>query len=89
MRDASYLRIKNIQLGYDLPKSWLRKLGLDGVYVYANGQNLFTFSNFWDGYDPEVGYGGDASGDFDVISLGSANNYPQVKIISFGIDIKF
>lgn len=89
MRDASYLRVKNIQLGYDLPKLWLQKLGLNGVYVYANAQNLFTFSNFWNGYDPEVGYGGDASGDFDVVSLGSANNYPQVKIISMGIDIKF
>ena len=43
----------------------------------------------WDGYDPEVGYGGDSSGDFDVVKLGSANNYPQVKIVTVGLELKF
>ena len=87
MKSASYLRLKNIQLGYDLPKSWMRKIGLKSAYVYVNAQNLFTATNFWDGYDPEVGY--DASGDFDLVKLGSANNYPQVKLVTIGLDLKF
>ena len=78
-----------IQLGYDLPKSWMRKIGLKSAYVYVNAQNLFTATNFWDGYDPEVGYDGDASGDFDLVKLGSANNYPQVKLVTIGLDLKF
>lgn len=89
MKSAAYLRLKNIQLGYDLPKSWMRKIGLKSAYVYVNAQNLFTATNFWDGYDPEVGYDGDASGDFDLVKLGSANNYPQVKLITIGLDLKF
>ena len=89
MKSAAYLRLKNIQLGYDLPKSWMRKIGLKSAYVYVNAQNLFTATNFWDGYDPEVGYDGDASGDFDLVKLGSANNYPQVKLVTIGLDLKF
>ena len=89
MKSAAYLRLKNIQLGYDLPKSWMRKIGLKAAYVYGNAQNLFTATNFWDGYDPEVGYDGDASGDFDLVKLGSANNYPQVKLVTIGLDLKF
>ena len=89
MKSASYLRLKNIQIGYNLPKTFLRKLKLSDVYIYGNAQNLLTISSFWKGFDPEVGYGGDSSGDFDVVSLGSANNYPQVKVFSVGVDIKF
>ena len=89
MKSAAYLRIKNIQLGYSLPDKWMKKIKMKSIYIYASGQNLFTFDKFWDGYDPEVGYGGDSSGDFDVVSLGSANNYPQVRTFTFGLQIKF
>ena len=89
MKSAAYLRLKNIQLGYELPKSWMHRIGLNSAYLYVNAQNLFTVTNFWDGYDPEVGYGGDSSGDFDVVKLGSANNYPQVKIVTVGLELKF
>lgn len=89
MKSAAYFRLKNIQLGYELPKTWMRRIGLNSAYIYVNAQNLFTATNFWSGYDPEVGYGGDSSGDFDVVKLGSANNYPQVKIVTIGLDLKF
>lgn len=89
MKSAAYLRLKNIQLAYDLPKSWLHKIGLKSAMVYVNAQNLFTFTNFWDGYDPEVGYGGSGSGNYDTVSLGTAANYPQVKIVTIGLDLKF
>lgn len=85
-RNAAYLRLKNIQIGYQLPANLLRKAGIGGLYIYANGQNLFTKTSFWQGYDPEVAYDAGAA---DGVSLGGANYYPQVKVYSLGIDLKF
>lgn len=89
MKSAAYLRVKNVTLGYSLPSNWMKRIKLQSVYVYASAQNLFTFTNFWDGYDPEVGYNGNSSGNFDVVSLGSASNYPQMKTYTLGLQIKF
>ncbi len=88
MKSAAYLRIKNVQLSYSFPTKWMNKIGLAGASVYVNAQNLFTFTNFWDGYDPEVGYGG-SSDNFDTVSLGAAANYPQVKIYTMGLTLNF
>ena len=92
MKSAAYLRLKNLQLGYTLPKRWVNKIGLKSALVYVNAQNLFTVTNFWQGYDPEVAYGADGTGDYDAVKMGgasSANNYPQVKIYTIGLDLKF
>jgi len=86
MKRASYLRLKDLQVGYELPKKLVQKAAIQNVYIYVNAQNLFTITDFWKGYDPEVAY--DASTE-DGVSLGSAAYYPQVKVYSFGIDIKF
>ena len=76
MKSAAYLRLKNLQLGYDLPSKWMKAIGLKSAYIYANAENLLTFTDFWDGYDPEVNYNASAT---DGVSLGAANNYPQTK----------
>lgn len=86
MRSAAYLRLKNIQLGYEIPKAFLKKYGLQGVFVFINGQNMFTHTKFYQGYDPEINYNAGAS---DGVSLGDGNYYPQVKTFTFGVDIKF
>ena len=86
MRSAAYLRLKNIQLGYEIPKTFLNKHGLQSAFVYVNGQNLFTHTKFYQGYDPEINYDAGAG---DGVSLGGGNFYPQVKVFTFGIDIKF
>lgn len=86
MRSSSYLRLKNIHLGYDLPKQLFTNSKLKGIYLYANGQNLFTSTKFYEGYDPEINY--DASSGAGV-SLGGGAYYPQVKVYTFGVDIKF
>lgn len=86
MRSAAYLRMKNIQLGYDLPKAVINKLKLQNAFIFINGQNLFTKTNFYQGYDPEINYNIGAA---DGVSLGSGGYYPQVKVFTFGIDIKF
>lgn len=86
MKSAAYLRLKNIQLGYNLPSQWMKSVGLKSAYIYANAENLFTWTGFWDGYDPEVNYNASTT---DGVTLGTANNYPQVKTFTFGVDIKF
>lgn len=86
MKSAAYLRLKNIQLGYDIPKAISKRLGLQSAFIYVNGQNLFTKTKFYEGYDPEINYNAGAS---DGVSLGAGNFYPQIKVFTFGIDIKF
>jgi TonB-linked SusC/RagA family outer membrane protein len=79
VQDGAYLRLKNVVLGYSLPKSFLDKTKLDGIRFYLSGQNLFTISNFYSGYDPEVNYGGALGGEF----------YPIMQTYTFGANFKF
>lgn len=79
VRDASYCRLKNLVLGYTLPKSITQKMKIENLRFYVSGQNLFTISDFYDGYDPEVSYGGKQGGEF----------YPVMQTFTFGVDLKF
>jgi TonB-linked SusC/RagA family outer membrane protein len=79
VQDGAYLRLKNVVLGYSMPKSFLDKVKLDGVRFYFSGQNLFTISDFYSGYDPEVNYGGSLGGEF----------YPIMQTYTFGANFKF
>ncbi len=79
VRDASYLRLKNVVLGYKLMNSFTKRLGIESLRLYLSGQNLLTFSKFYKGYDPEVGYGGSLGGEF----------YPIMQTYTFGLDLKF
>lgn len=77
LQDASYLRLKNITLGYNIPKTFLSRIGLKGAKVYYSGQNLLTFTSFAKGFDPEAPAGS------------RGNYYPQVKTNSFGLNVNF
>lgn len=79
VRSGAYLRMKNLMLGYTLPKTLLNKIQIDNVRVYFSGQNLFTVSSFYKGYDPEASYGGTGGGEF----------YPIMQTFTFGLDFKF
>ena len=76
LEDASYVRLKNISLGYNLPKSLLSKVGIERAKVYVAGENLLTFSGL-DGLDPESP--SDTRGAF----------YSNVKKISLGLKVTF
>lgn len=76
MYDASYLRVKNIQIGYTLPRQLLNKTFINNVRFWAAGQNLITFDNFLPGFDVET-------------PSGSISRYPIVKVISVGIQANF
>lgn len=73
--NSSYLRLKNFQLGYTLPKEWCNIMGISRIRVYYSGQNLLTFTKFDKGFDPESPEGG--------------SSYPQVKTNTFGLNITF
>ena len=84
LEDASYLRIKNVEVAYNLPKTWVSAIGLNTVRVYFRGQNLATWTDYL-GVDPEVGSNGDSvlqPGD-DFGGLGQAKTY------IFGINVGF
>ena len=77
LEDASFLRLKNLMLSYSLPKNLLKKTGfIRGLRVYAQGQNLLTFTNF-SGLDPE--------GTRNVY----AAQYPMSRQYTFGLDLMF
>jgi TonB-linked SusC/RagA family outer membrane protein len=77
MKSAAYLRMKNIQIGYSLPKAWLNSAKIQSLRIYASGENLFTIDDFWPGWDPEI-------------PAGSAGAYyPQMKMFNLGLNVKF
>ena len=76
-RDATYLRLKNLQLGYTLPSNLTEKFFVDNMRVYFSASNLFTISALSKlGIDPEAP---------------SVNNgyYPQQRVFSFGLNLTF
>lgn len=75
LNNSTFLRLKNVELGYTLPKNLLSKINIQGIRVYASAFNLFTLTKVKD-YDPE---GNNNSGQF----------YPQQKIINLGLNVKF
>lgn len=87
LQNVAYLRLKNVNLTWTLPKEWTTPLKLTKVQVYFTGQNLFTFSPLYKhtkNFDPEVIYGADPE-----VSAGAGNgyDYPMLKSYSFGLNL--
>lgn len=76
LQNATYLRLKNLQIGYTIPKALLSKVGISKLRLYYSGQNILTFTGFLDGWDPEA-------------PSGRGNYYPQTKVHSFGMNLTF
>lgn len=77
LEDASYLRLKNIELGYTVPEGLIKKVGISGLRVYLNVQNAFTLTKY-KGFDPEKPSGNTRS-----------DAHPQVRITSLGFNLRF
>ncbi len=84
IEDGSYIRLKNISLGYTVPKKWISKWGLENLRVYCNIQNLLTITGY-DGYDPEIGVSTTSS---NVYGLDNGR-YPSPTTYSFGLNVSF
>ena len=83
IEDASYIRIKNISLGYVFPEDLLLKVGISSARIYVSGYNLFTFTNY-SGYDPEsTGSLADFQSGVDLAT------FPEQKIYTLGLNIAF
>ncbi|MBN8859227.1 MAG: TonB-dependent receptor [Sphingobacteriales bacterium] len=76
VKNASYLRMKNLQIGYTLDESIWGVKGVKKIRIYVSGQNLFTVDKFWNGFDVEA-------------PVGVGDYYPQIKTYSAGININF
>jgi len=84
IENGSFLRIKNVSLGYNFPKTLLKKTGIKTARLYVSGQNLYTFTTYT-GMDPEVNYYGN-----DNIILGTDFfTYPQSRTILVGLNVGF
>lgn len=84
VEDGSYVRLKNITLGYTFPKGMIKKWGIENLRLYANIQNLLTITGY-DGYDPEIGVSTAAA---NVMGLDNGR-YPSPTVYSFGLNITF
>lgn len=76
LQNASYVRLKDLQLGYTFPREITEKLHMSNLRVYYSGQNLFTISGMIKGFDPEA-------------PSGRGNGYPQTVVNSLGLNITF
>ncbi|NDV60416.1 TonB-dependent receptor [Bacteroides sp. 519] len=79
LQDASYLRLKNLQIGYTIPTQLVQRIGLSRVRVFFSGDNLFTFTSVFGAFDPEA-IGGD---------YGNGKIYPISRTISCGMNVTF
>ncbi|PZP52148.1 MAG: hypothetical protein DI598_01375, partial [Pseudopedobacter saltans] len=74
---GSYIRLKNLQVGYTLPSSWLTKYRISSLRIFFSGQDLWEKSNLWiKSLDPET-------------ASGSAWRYPIMRNYSFGVNLNF
>lgn len=80
LQDASYIRLKNLQLGYTLPSNMSKKLYIAKLRVYVSGENLWTKTDMAEMFDPETVDGGWGN---------SGNVYPLSKVLAFGLNINF
>tara|TARA_R110002020_G_scaffold174704_4_gene366227 strand:- start:14144 stop:17344 length:3201 start_codon:yes stop_codon:yes gene_type:complete len=89
VEDGSYMRLKNLQIGYTFNEQISNILGMDSVRFYLQGTNLFTLTGY-DGVDPELQPRFLDNGAIDNLTIGvSDNNYPLAAIYSFGVNLKF
>lgn len=83
VEDGSFIRLKNLQVGYTIPEATSSRLGLASCRIYVSGQNLLTFTRY-SGLDPEIGQIGSS------LELGIDKGfYPQARVLLAGINVNF
>jgi len=76
LRDAKYVRLKNLQIGYNIPESLVKMIGLSSIRMFIAGTNLLTITPLEAGLDPEIDNGWSAAG------------YPTLSTYSIGLSVK-
>lgn len=85
IKDGSYLRLKTVQLNYNLPVAWCQKLYVNNLSVYIGGFNLLTLTKY-NGFDPEIGKNPGSEGNNLYMGV-DHGNYPQARTITAGVKI--
>ncbi|WP_282142696.1 SusC/RagA family TonB-linked outer membrane protein [Cellulophaga baltica] len=91
VEDGSYIRLKNVALGYTFPSDLVEKLGVDNLRLSVSAQNLLTFTKY-SGLDPEASYfggGGESTGESNTTQGFDFGNYPTVRSVNFSLNLKF
>ena len=82
MQSGAYMRLKNIQVGYTLPKQVLNKIGMEYLRFYVSAENIWTICSLPNGFDPETAYSG-------YTQNNSGKTYPLQATVSFGVNVTF
>jgi hypothetical protein len=77
LQNGSFLRLKNVQLAYEIPHAWLEKVKISRLSVYVNAQNALTFTKYKD-FDPET-----------IVNYNSLYHYPMLKTYNVGVNVDF
>jgi hypothetical protein len=88
LEDGSYVRLKNLQLGYTIPASLLKFVHVSHTRVYVSGSNLLTLTKY-PGLDPEMTVSDNSKNEGDGAAGIDWGTYPSAMTIMFGIDINF
>lgn len=88
LEDGSYTRLKNIQIGYNVPKEVIQKYGLSNVRIYFSGTNLYTLYKY-SGMDSEMSVSNNSTGDGDRANGIDWGTYPAAKTYNVGVNITF
>ncbi|NTS39796.1 SusC/RagA family TonB-linked outer membrane protein [Flavisolibacter sp. BT320] len=91
LQNVAYVRMKNIQLGYNLPASWVNRIGANNIRIYFSGENLWTYSPMYKIVKNTIDVENAVAADQDLNSgnAGDGYNYPLLKSFSFGINLGF
>ncbi|MBD2753036.1 TonB-dependent receptor [Spirosoma validum] len=89
VESGSFLKLRNVQIGYTLPASLLKQWKMSGIRVYVQGQNLLTFTKY-SGLDPEVlGRSSGSNAATTGRGIDTIYSYPRTSLVSAGIDVNF
>ena len=87
LEDGTYFRLKNVQLTYAFPTQTIKKFGLGGLRIYAQGQNLLTLTKY-EGLDPEINLRGYGAGNDRQLGV-DEGVYPAFRSFNFGLNVSF
>ncbi len=84
LENASYLRVQNVRLGYNLPNEWASRVKMHHLKAYISGQNLYVFTSY-KGLDPEIG----SLNQNPILQNIDYGRYPSPRVITFGLNAEF
>lgn len=87
LEDGSFIRLKTLDIGYTLPKNFLKKINIQNLRIYTSVENLFTLTRY-SGYTPDLGESDVAGVSYNVFSRGiDQGRYPLARTVSFGLQV--